>query len=99
MTAALEGGEWSAARPGRTLPPRKNRYPFYRKLCIYIAEKMYIPKQSAGYVAVKSGVCVCVCARARARVCVCVLPCVCLVYRLKAGFAYMKSHSGCVEKK
>ena len=21
MTAALEGGEWSAARPGRTLPP------------------------------------------------------------------------------
>ena len=24
MTAALEGGEWSAARPGRTLPPRKD---------------------------------------------------------------------------
>jgi len=23
MTAALEGGEWSAARPGRTLPPRE----------------------------------------------------------------------------
>ena len=33
MTAALEGGEWSAARPGRTLPPGKTRYPFYRKLC------------------------------------------------------------------
>ena len=32
MTAALEGGEWSAARPGRTLPPGKTRYPFYRKL-------------------------------------------------------------------
>ena len=32
MTAALEGGEWSAARPGRTLPPGKNRYPFYRRL-------------------------------------------------------------------
>ena len=32
MTAALEGGEWSAARPGRTLPPGKNRYPFYRGL-------------------------------------------------------------------
>jgi hypothetical protein len=31
MTAALEGGEWSAARPGRTLPPGKNRYSFYRK--------------------------------------------------------------------
>ena len=32
MTAVLEGGEWSAARPGRTLPPGKNRYPFYRRL-------------------------------------------------------------------
>ena len=28
----LEGGEWSAARPGRTLPPGKTRYPFYRRL-------------------------------------------------------------------
>jgi len=33
MTAAREGGEWSAARPGRTLRPGKNRYPFYRRLC------------------------------------------------------------------
>ena len=32
MTAALEGGEWSAARPGRTIPPGKTRYPFYRRL-------------------------------------------------------------------
>ena len=32
MTAALEGGEWSAARPGRTSPPGKTRYPFYRRL-------------------------------------------------------------------
>jgi len=32
MTAALEGGEWSAARPGRTLPLGKTRYPFYRRL-------------------------------------------------------------------
>jgi len=32
MTAALEGGEWSTARPGRTLPPGKTRYPFYRRL-------------------------------------------------------------------
>jgi len=32
MTAALEGGEWSAARPDRTLPPGKTRYPFYRRL-------------------------------------------------------------------
>jgi len=29
---ALEGGEWSAARLGRTLPPGKIRYPFYRRL-------------------------------------------------------------------
>ena len=32
MTAVLEGGEWSAARPGRTLPPEKTRYPLYRRL-------------------------------------------------------------------
>jgi len=32
MIAVLEGGEWSAARPGRTLPPGKTRYPFYRRL-------------------------------------------------------------------
>jgi len=32
MTAALEGDGWSAARPGRTLPQGKTRYPFYRRL-------------------------------------------------------------------
>jgi len=32
MTTALEEGEWSAARPGRTLPSGKTRYPFYRRL-------------------------------------------------------------------
>jgi hypothetical protein len=32
MAAALEEGEWSAARPGRTLQPGKIRYPFYRGL-------------------------------------------------------------------
>jgi hypothetical protein len=32
MTAALEGGERSAARPSRTLPPGKTRYPLYRRL-------------------------------------------------------------------
>ena len=36
MTAALEGSEWSAACPGRTLPPGKTRYPFYRRLGDYI---------------------------------------------------------------
>ena len=32
MTTALEGGEWSSARPGRTLHPGKTRYPLYRRL-------------------------------------------------------------------
>ena len=32
MTTALEGGEWSAARPSHTLPPGKTQYPFYRRL-------------------------------------------------------------------
>ena len=32
MTAALEGCELSAARPGRTLPPGKTPYPLYRRL-------------------------------------------------------------------
>ena len=32
MTAALEGGEESAARPGRILPPGKSRCPLYRSL-------------------------------------------------------------------
>jgi len=27
------GGEWSAARPGRTLPPGKTRYPLYSASC------------------------------------------------------------------
>jgi len=26
MTAALEGGEWSAAHPGHTLPPGKTHF-------------------------------------------------------------------------
>jgi len=32
MTAALEGSEWLAARPGRTLPLGKTQYPIYRRL-------------------------------------------------------------------
>jgi hypothetical protein len=32
MTTALEGGEVSASRPGRSLPPGKTRYPLYRRL-------------------------------------------------------------------
>jgi len=32
MTAALEGGEWSAARPGSTLPLGNTRYPLHRRL-------------------------------------------------------------------
>jgi hypothetical protein len=32
MTAALEGGEWSVARPSRTFPLWKTLYQFYRSL-------------------------------------------------------------------
>ena len=32
MTKALEGGEGSASRIGRSLPPGKTRYPLYRRL-------------------------------------------------------------------
>ena len=32
MTTALEGGEKSASRPDRSLPPEKTRYPLYRRL-------------------------------------------------------------------
>jgi len=32
MTTALEGGEGSALRPGRSLPQGKTRYPLYRGL-------------------------------------------------------------------
>ena len=32
MTATLEGGEWSAARPGRTLTTGNTRCPFYMRL-------------------------------------------------------------------
>jgi hypothetical protein len=32
MTTAIEVGEGSASRPGRSLPPGKIRYPFYRRL-------------------------------------------------------------------
>ena len=31
MTAALEGGEWSVARPGRTLPPGKDPVPIVQE--------------------------------------------------------------------
>jgi len=32
MTTALEGGEWSASRPGCSLTPGKIWYPLYRRL-------------------------------------------------------------------
>ena len=32
MTAALQGGEWSAAHLGRTLPTGKSGYLFYKRL-------------------------------------------------------------------
>ena len=33
LPTALEGGEGSASRPGRSLPPGKTRYQLYRRLC------------------------------------------------------------------
>jgi len=52
MTAALEGGEWSAAHPGRTLPPGKTRYTFYRWLgdwndCTFFAVGIKIAVEAA----------------------------------------------------
>ena len=32
MTMVLEGGEGSASRRSRSLPPRKTRYPLYKRL-------------------------------------------------------------------
>jgi hypothetical protein len=32
MTNGTRSGEWSASRPGRSLPPGKTRYPLYRRL-------------------------------------------------------------------
>jgi hypothetical protein len=32
MTTALEWGEGTASRPGRSIPPEKTRYPLYRRL-------------------------------------------------------------------
>jgi len=32
MPTVIEGGEGSASRPGRSLPPGKTRYPLYRRL-------------------------------------------------------------------
>jgi len=43
MTAALEGGESSAARPGRTLPPGKTRYQFYRRSGPEVSKKLMFP--------------------------------------------------------
>jgi hypothetical protein len=33
LTTALEGGERSVSRPGRSLLPEKTQYPLYRRLC------------------------------------------------------------------
>ena len=42
MTTVLEGGEWSAARPGRTLPPGKTRFNeyvyLYQEYCFFLSQ-------------------------------------------------------------
>jgi hypothetical protein len=56
LTSAPEGREGSASRPGGTLPPRKARYPLYRKLggpqgrCGQV-RKISPPTEFTGYVA------------------------------------------------
>jgi len=47
MTAALEGGEWSAVRPGRTLPLGKTLHPFYRRLGGSQGRSGQVPKISS----------------------------------------------------
>jgi len=46
MTTALEGGEGSASRPGRSLPPGKTRYPLYRRLGGPQGRSRQVPKIS-----------------------------------------------------
>jgi len=43
MTAALEGGEWSAVRPARTSPPGKTRYQFYKRSGAEGSKKLRFP--------------------------------------------------------
>ena len=53
MTAALEGGEWSAARPGRTLPPGKTRCPLCRRLGVRLWRKTLIHRRDVNQVPFK----------------------------------------------
>jgi hypothetical protein len=46
MTTALEGGEGSESRPGRSLPPGKTRYPLYRRLGGTQGRSEQVPKNS-----------------------------------------------------
>ena len=50
MTTALEGGEGSAPRPGRSLPPGKTRFPLYRRLGTDIVLGQYLKKKVCGTV-------------------------------------------------
>ena len=40
ITSALDGGEWSAPRPGRFTPRKETRYPLYRRLVWTVAESL-----------------------------------------------------------
>ena len=44
-------GGWSAARPGRTLPPEKARYPLYRRLggVLILPTQKFRPKLNKKY--------------------------------------------------
>jgi hypothetical protein len=45
-TSALEGGEGTASRPGRFIPPGKTRYPLYRRLAGPQGRSGYVRKIS-----------------------------------------------------
>ena len=47
QTSALEGGEGSAPRPGRFLPPGKTRYPLYRRLGRRLGRSEQVRKTSS----------------------------------------------------
>jgi hypothetical protein len=49
MTSALDGGEWSASRPGRALPPGKDpRYPLYRCTGGWVGPRVGLDAEAGG---------------------------------------------------
>jgi len=55
MIAALERGEWSAARPGRTLPPGKEPVPILQEAIIIVILVTKISCESMGKIHIVDG--------------------------------------------